>query len=187
MDVNNRKNVYEEEYRWRQGTPNYGVSAVSAAAYFNTLDREYGHVEPERVVEEAKPDDALLHPCFEWDDEKAAYRYRVGQARGLIGSIVKVRVENHVDPQTYRVFVNTSQGNHKACYQHIDVALSNPETRKNLLENARREARTFIAKYRTLTELASIIPALKNFVDDTDGESDFARVASEDRPSAGAR
>jgi hypothetical protein len=37
--------------------------------------------QPQDIVNESRPAHALLHPAFEWNDDVAAKRYRVDQAR----------------------------------------------------------------------------------------------------------
>jgi hypothetical protein len=163
-------------HKWRKGTPNNGVDPEAAAAYFEDLCETYGKVEPERVVEDARPADAMFHGSFEWSDIKAANRYRISQAQKLIGSLVRVTVvkspdsDQHVE-QVVRAFVNTSDGNHKAEYRPAVTAFNVAEYRANILDNAYREAKSYIAKYRTLKELAGVIPPLQDFVKDMEGNN----------------
>lgn len=51
-----------------------------------------GGLRPESVVEAARDPENILHDCFEWDDSKAAERYRRGEAAHLIRSIRVIRV-----------------------------------------------------------------------------------------------
>lgn len=51
-----------------------------------------GVLTPDAVVNDAKSAKSPLHRYFEWDDKKAADRYRLEQARELIRS-VKVHIE----------------------------------------------------------------------------------------------
>lgn len=52
-----------------------------------------GRLAPRDVVADARAKDSPLHECFEWDDKKAGSRYRLMQARRLIGSVQVVIVE----------------------------------------------------------------------------------------------
>ena len=49
-----------------------------------------GHVVVSDLVEDAHPEDAPLHCCFEWNDSEAAERYREDQARQIIRSVYVV-------------------------------------------------------------------------------------------------
>ena len=58
------------------------------------LEDRRGRLTPEQVVEAARDESSPLHECFEWDDGKAAHKYRVEQARDLLKR-VKIEVEYH--------------------------------------------------------------------------------------------
>ena len=64
-----------------------GVDAQTVGEELERIAAETGGVTPQAVVESAKPADAPLHPCFTWDDEKAADLYRQGEARTLVRSV----------------------------------------------------------------------------------------------------
>ena len=50
------------------------------------LRDEQGLLRPEAVVEAASHHESVLHGHFEWDDSKAAFSFRIAQARTLIRS-----------------------------------------------------------------------------------------------------
>jgi hypothetical protein len=62
------------------------------AEYIRSLSDANGHIEPARLVEVARDPKNLLHDEIEWDVSKAAYKYQLEQARGLI-RFVKLEVE----------------------------------------------------------------------------------------------
>lgn len=43
-----------------------------------------GIVDKKRLVEQARPKSAPLHPCFEWDDDVAGQLWREQQARNIV-------------------------------------------------------------------------------------------------------
>lgn len=51
------------------------------------LEQGNGLLKPEAVVEAARPESSPLHSHFEWNDSKAAEKYRLDQARVLIRSV----------------------------------------------------------------------------------------------------
>jgi hypothetical protein len=53
----------------------------------------HGVLQPATVVEEARPEDSPLHPCFEWRDSVAAERHREWQARQIIRTVEIIRPE----------------------------------------------------------------------------------------------
>lgn len=55
-----------------------------------------GVITPDAVLKEAAKKKSPLYSYFEWDDSKAAYNYRLDQARALIRSVrVVVTEESH--------------------------------------------------------------------------------------------
>lgn len=139
-------------YRWK--VP--GIMPVDAQTAGNELQRIYdrdGVIEPETVVEESKNPSAPLHSCFEWDDEKAAHKYRITQAQNIIRAIVVV--DEAKQPET-RAFVNVQRE-----YHPVSVVVRNPEKREILLQNALNELRWFERKYNTLQELSNVFAAIE--------------------------
>lgn len=139
-------------YQWK--VP--GIMPVDAQTAGNELQRIYerdGVIEPETVVEESENPSAPLHSCFEWDDEKAAHKYRITQAQNIIRAIVVVDEEKQ--PET-RAFVNVQRE-----YHPVSVVVRNPEKREILLQNALNELRWFERKYNTLQELSAVFSAIE--------------------------
>lgn len=139
-------------YQWK--VP--GIMPVDAQTAGNELQRIYerdGVIEPETVVEESKSPSAPLHSCFEWDDEKAAHKYRITQAQNIIRAIVVV--DEAKQPET-RAFVNVQRE-----YHPVSVVVRNPEKREILLQNALNELRWFERKYNTLQELSAVFSAIE--------------------------
>lgn len=139
-------------YRWK--VP--GIMPVDAQTAGNELQRIYerdGVIEPETVVAESRTPSAPLHSCFEWDDEKAAHKYRITQAQNIIRAIVVV--DEAKQPET-RAFVNVQRE-----YHPVSVVVRNPEKREILLQNALSELRWFERKYNTLQELSNVFAAIE--------------------------
>jgi len=51
-----------------------------------------GRLKARDVVEDARDPDSPLHDCFEWDDSRAAERFRIVQARRLIRTVEYVKL-----------------------------------------------------------------------------------------------
>ena len=139
-------------YQWK--VP--GIMPVDAQTAGNELQRIYerdGVIDPETVVSESQTPSAPLHSCFEWDDAKAAHKYRITQAQNIIRSIVVV--DEAKQPET-RAFVNVQRE-----YHPVSVVVRNPEKREILLQNALNELRWFERKYNTLQELSNVFAAIK--------------------------
>jgi hypothetical protein len=77
------------------------VDVQTAGEELDRIRAEYGTLTPPVVVEESRPEDAPLHPAFEWRDPIAAERYREHQASQLIRR-VKVVTPAPERPATVR-------------------------------------------------------------------------------------
>lgn len=74
-------------YCWTPGQE-LRIDAQAAGEVLRALaDVHDGRLTPRIVLDEARPDTSPLHSGFEWDDLRAAERYREGQARLLLRSI----------------------------------------------------------------------------------------------------
>lgn len=163
------------EYRWRHGS-HYPVKAQAAGEFLNEMSEHEGGLTSKRVLDVSRAEDALLHPCFEWDDGIAAEAYREGQATKLIGNLVTVHVEKTETDDTpktvhIRAFADTrdrTQGTgslfQKGLYKPLQVAIKDEADRTAILANAKRDAIAFCDKYEMLTEFAHAVSELRAVV-----------------------
>jgi hypothetical protein len=75
-----------------------GVDAQTAGEELDRIRKEHGTLEPGTVVDESRPDEAPLHPAFEWHDPKAAELYREHQAKDLIKRVRVVVQPRNPEP-----------------------------------------------------------------------------------------
>lgn len=112
-------------------------------------------VTPAEIVEKAKDETSELHKCFEWDDEKAAEKYRLQQARMVINLLV-VKTETPEETPA-RVFQITSERN---TYQPSKLFLEQPDEYAALLKRAKGELIAIKNRYKTLSELEDVFCAI---------------------------
>jgi hypothetical protein len=119
-----------------------------------------GLLQPEVVVEEARPLKSPLHKKFQWDDTIAGQQYRIWQARQLIRISVEVLtgMKERMD-----VFVSLSPDRDRESggYRVMLDVLSDVQMRKQMLKDALEELENFSDKYHKLEELAEIFSAIK--------------------------
>lgn len=158
-------------YEWKYPYP---VDAQKAGKELERINSKYNSLIPEQVVEESRDDDAVLHPCFEWNDAVAAEKYRVEQARHIIGSLV-IQVENSTKTKdevsktiVTRAFVNVSE-ERKGVYVPVQTALNRNDYRERVLKNALSELCMFQTKYSNLKELAEVNKAIDDFAEKLNG------------------
>lgn len=137
------------------------VPAQQVGETLETIRRQSGgNLTPELVLEKASDPSCLLHPCFEWDDTKAAHEHRLNQARYLLRAVVVLRGPKE-ELRPVRAFVTV-----KACgenvYKEVHEALAHPDHREQVLARARRELEAWAKRYEALEELAETIAAIKS-------------------------
>ena len=118
-----------------------------------------GLINPKKVVEFAKDKKTALHKKFTWDDTKAAYEYRLYQARELIR--VSVTVLDGGDTRV-RAFVSLNQDRHgRGGYRSIRDVLSSEELRLMMVNEILEEYQRIEGKYNKYAELEPIYKAVR--------------------------
>lgn len=167
--------VYEiKQYKWRHRSP--GVSAQAAGEYMESISQEEGGLTAAKLLDRSRDENALLHKCFEWDDSKAAEKYRLRQSNDLIRNIVVVtKSTEEKAPASIPMFVNVSREEHSEVGVYVPTihAMSQEEQKENVLNNALRSLIQFKEKYKMLKELEAVIKA----IDEVIAESDLAEPA----------
>lgn len=137
-------------YQWK--LPGlYSVPAQTAGDELSRIYAERGELQAADVVEESRPEAAPLHACFEWDDFKAAERYRQQQARTLIDCVVTVKKTKNSTMETVRAFPHTASS-----YHPIQVVLGKREMRDSLIQDALRDLEAFRKRLETFSTLEPV-------------------------------
>lgn len=150
-------------FQWNKNASFYHVSAEQAHSTFEAIRQRDGKLTPAAVVDEARPEDSVLHPDFEWDDAEAAEKYRRHQARQMIAAVCIVQEETK---QPVRAFVNVQaaeepQKGAGRQYLPLPVVLETPPLRSQMLADALKEAQVFQQKYQTLSALKPVFAAIE--------------------------
>ena len=117
---------------------------------------------PRTLLEASRDDDAPLHNEFEWRDDVAAEKYRLSQAQGIIQNLRIVTLQADGSEAMDRAFVIKPGGT--SSYVALQSALSREDWCDHLLEEARRECKSFLGKYRRVKALAGITDAMEAFL-----------------------
>lgn len=151
--------------RWKPGMGKiYNADAEKVAGEISEIGET---ATPEQIVEKAEDENTELHKCFEWDDTEAARKYRIVQARDVVRHlyIVKVPTEEPEEAQepfeikiekadSFRYF---SHLNSEPGYSQTIHIVKDEDRYKELLDQAKRELKSFRQKYACLKELSAII------------------------------
>lgn len=157
-----KKVVQETVYGWREGS-RYSVDPQVAGEELNRIareaDSELPQLQPQIVVDESKPEEAPLHPVFEWDDELAANNYRVEQARNLVRAIRIVDETGKQENPPVWVAVTIPETQERA-YVETTKAWSQKDMRTEVLADAVKQLRGLQSRYRHLSELSEVFEAI---------------------------
>ncbi len=119
---------------------------------------EHGELTPGLVLDIARDPSHPLHNRFEWDNEAAAEKHRLSQARSIIRS-VRVRYVDPVD-ETHtvkaRVYhaVRSQEG---MAYRSTDDVMADPFTRRLLRQQMHRDWQNMLARYKDMDELWDMV------------------------------
>jgi len=148
-------------YRWRPGSRVQGLDAQVAGEALEAIRlNSGGELTPAAVVDASRPRDAPLHGVFEWRDKVAAAKFREVQAGHLIRAVaVQFERGAEQEPLETRAFVSVVEDDSRG-YTSVTVAMADPELRRQVVENALRELRTWRQRYAHYEELAQMFAAL---------------------------
>lgn len=145
------------EYHWKDAS-RISIPAQAAGERLEALRVKHDGITARVVVDDARRKRSPLHGAFEWDNTVAATEYRLEQARLVLRSIVMVS-EKTPDSAPVRAFVCISADGERS-YTSLDIALSSPEMRQQVVARALRELDVWRDRYEELDELAEIFAAL---------------------------
>ena len=111
-----------------------------------------GMITPEELLNAARPKKSEIHSLFDWDDTRAAEKYRLFQARNIIRCVVVEFKEKHV-PAFHRVFVSE---NKKFEYVDLKIAQKSEDLWGQVIKKALAEAKLWSDRYETYKELEPI-------------------------------
>lgn len=103
-------------YNFRRGAEVDGVDAQTAGEELARITARHGGLTSAVVVDESRPEDAPLHPAFEWDDAVAAELHRQSQADTLIKAVQVVRQK---DKPNQPVFVQVGSAKNYQPIEHV--------------------------------------------------------------------
>lgn len=119
------------------------------------IEEKEGILTPQSVVEHARDEKSPLHAQFEWDNSKAADKYRLAQARSLIREIT-VDWNGKETREFFNVVVKKNDHEERG-YVSLQRVLSSEELHKQVVKEAFRELKYWHQKYRTLAEFNGLI------------------------------
>lgn len=130
--------------------PSYAFSLATARLIkreMAKLRKRHGVVTPELLVEAARPPASPLHRFFEWNDSAAAEKFRLLQASHMVRRVM-VMVETSTGLRPVRAFVSIRREGQRS-YDELQVALGEPSSRDQFLNQLRMDLESVIRRYET--------------------------------------
>jgi len=157
----------KKKYSIKRGS-RISVNADVAGKLLEEIESVHGMVTPELIVKASKRKSSPLYSFFDWDNNLAADKWRLTQAKYLIRSItVIISAPEYTEPQ--RAFVCVSKGylngseREEGTFLTIESAMSDKETRELLVKKALQELKFWKARYQHLKELSSLFAAIDEY------------------------
>lgn len=151
------------KYAWGRKGMYPEIDAQVAGEHFEALVEKFEeHLTADEILADARNTRSPLHKGFEWDENAAAEKYRRGQARNMINTLVPVKGGK---PQKTRAFVFVRHGKHgRKVYMNIRSAMGRPEMRDQVIEQAVKQLNSWIGRWggqRELRFVAGRVEALR--------------------------
>lgn len=150
-------------YTWKTAA-GINIDAQTVGERIDELaSQNNGLVTPKVIVDDARPEQSLLHPAFEWNDIIAAEKFREDQARHIIRSVT-VKYEESPDQQNpIRAFVNVISEESRG-YINIATAMSQEHLKNQVLTRAWKELQDWKKRYSELSEFSKLFQAIEESV-----------------------
>lgn len=143
------------DVKWK--LPVFNADAQKCYEEISTLN----NITPESILNFAKNDNSELHKCFEWDNGKAAEKYRLSQARKVIQLMVvrtTIEDENQIPRRVFHISSKAST------YQPIKFFVENKNEYDILLQKALNELLAFRNRYSEIAELEEVISKIDDLL-----------------------
>lgn len=149
-----------EVYAFRSGRAVPGCDAQAVGQELERIRTTRGQLRPQDVLEEAQSPDSPLHNAFEWDDSKAAKRFRLQQAGKLIVSIQVINCP-HPPVQTYISVTTPDKGRD---FRPAVEVLGDEELRTRALYDVKKFIESLQRRHSAFVTVVEFLERLKGQV-----------------------
>lgn len=108
---------------------------------------------PDQILEKGRDENTELHKCFTWNDQEAAEKWRLHQARHIVDCLIIEQTVNNENVPEVRFFHKNDNGG----YKPTTYIFTKADEHAKLLQAAYAELAAFKRKYAGLQELDYIL------------------------------
>lgn len=152
------------EYIASIGAPFTDKEAQKIGPAIQGIESRDGKVTPESVVEDARSETSPLHRYFEWNDTKAAKKYRLSQARLIINHL-QIRVVFGGEPVETKAFHSVKVEGVRRYQSHSSIN-EDLDLQGQVVSRAAEELASWLLRYRRYQELWPMVEFAESFLED---------------------
>lgn len=141
-------------YKFVEGSRFAGNPNV-VGKFLTQIKKQTGSLTPPVIVDAARPKKSPLHRYFEWDNSRAAERWRIQQARLLVCSVVTVSVDGE-ETTPVRSFISLNDN-----YEMLEVVMSDEQMRQQAIYEVNVVIKNLKEKISSFREFADVLEALE--------------------------
>ncbi len=155
-------------YEYKPGNAVKGLDAEQVGQELERIRGKCGELTTKNVVSESRPENAVFHENFEWDDPVAAELFREQQARKIVHSVVVVPEDakpNSPKPQAFISVVIAEEDTVRHVYQPAEVVADNPEWREQHISVLKSRLRSQRRELAAFTEFSGVVQAIDSLTE----------------------
>ena len=145
-----KKKPHLKQYSWKVGF-RCSVNAEAVGKELETLGK---NVNIDTVLELAKKKTSAMHDYFEWDDKKAAAKFRRKQATDLISALEVTFIKDEEETKSVQAFVSLKYDTDRV---PIEDVIEDVDMYSILKERAFRELQAIKLKYANIQEVQDLL------------------------------
>lgn len=168
------------KYAWKDTCPKPPVDADVFGETVESLERVLNRpIAPLDIVKEAAKPDSPIRASMLWDDKIAGHKYRLQQARELLGGLqlVQVRMADGTR-EVGRALYNIQRGEHRG-YSAVARVLGESYLKSQVLLESKRDLERCLQRYRHIVALSKYLPQLEDLIGQI--QADIDALAAEAR------
>jgi len=167
----------KKKYRFRNST--FTENAQAVGEFFEKAF-PHGNPKPHEIVEIAKEKDCVIHKYFDWDNESAAEKYRINQARQLIRCLY-VEIDEGNEVRAYESILTLED---ERSYLEIDRIASDQSLVDQVIETALKELNYWKLKYEKYkNHFPSVFEAVTKDLKGVSHEEEVSRRTNNPNPA----
>ena len=161
-----RSRTVANRYEYKANRSVAGLKAQTVGEELERIREVKGELTPPAIVQESTPEEAVLHPVFEWNDATAAHEYRLHQARGIVNTVTVVHENAEGKEVNVPGFISVTTVEDEE-YKHsnrqylpVEEIVVNQELREQVLKNLRSRLKNLRIEYQNFSELGKVWEAI---------------------------